>query len=443
MAINDLNIQRCLILSSNAQIKVSAIKCLKAFNVKEVNVVASNEQFIEKVEDDPLLVILDWEIGEEICLKALEGLKKKEIIGLIPILVLGSEMHAKMISAGYEYSVSKVVIGEKSVENIQQGITDSFKYEETISPIRKILEQIKSAKRAGNDDEAFGVISSAYEDLKSIDRIAIEYAEALIDRDNWDKAGEILKPFAEKQPPNLRAQYSYARYLMRQGEASEAKNLLQKINLLNPANVGCLVQMGNVLIAEGELNEARTAFDEALDVDPDAAEAKQGIGKIELIEGNIDDAMSILRDISTPKELASIFNLSAIHNIKDKSFESAMKLYKYSIELLKSDTKLQAKLYFNAGLGFRKWNKLKEAMICFDKSIELDPEFEKSKRNAEALKDIVKDVFEDETIKKSTALHNEFVSQQNMNSDEGKTSKDPFEVLGGMDSFESDLADAD
>jgi tetratricopeptide (TPR) repeat protein len=420
--------------------------CLKTFGVEEVDSAPSSEQFLSKIDKDPVFVIIDWDCGEKMCLRVLEGVKKRGLVGITPIMIISAEMQAKVVSAGYEYSVSKVVIGEKTFQNIQNGVNEAFQYEQKLAPIRDILLKVKEAREGNNSDEVFRLLADANLRMPNVDRITVEYAEALINKSDWEGAGAILAPLVTKQPPYVRAQQSYARVLMKDGDLDQAKGLLTNIKLLNPSNVGCLVAMGDLLINEGDLDEARVVFDDALDVDPEAVDAKQGVGRIELIEGNIDDAMGILRDVSTPKELASIFNLSAIHNIKDRNYESAMKLYQYSIGLLSSEDKLQAKLYFNAGLGFRKWNMLKRAMQCFEKSIELDPEYDKPKRNYEAIRDHVdEDIGEDEErIGKATALNHEVaISKDKKSKSNKKKSKDPFDILGGMDSLEPDFSSFD
>lgn len=432
MSLGDKKIEKCLILTANKQLKPTIVSSVKSYGISSIESTESSESLIGKITDDPIFFVLDWEMGEKMCLRVLEAIKKKNLIGLVPIMAFGESMHPKMIAAGYEYSLSKVVVGDLTFKNIQDGISAAFEYEQQVGPIREVLIKLQEA-RANNDPMgAINVLKEGRLRYPNVDRLAVELAEEYIAKNEWQEAGALVAPLITKQPPYVRAFQTYAKVLLNEKDLDGAKNLLEKTQLLNPYNVDSLVQMGDLLISEGDLDDARVAFCEALEVDPSSKQAKQGSGKVELMEGNIDEAMGILRDISSPRELAAIFNLSGVYNIRQNEFAKAIELYKYALGLLKGDDHLQARLYFNAGLGFRKWDKIAEAKSCFEKAIELDPEYDKPKRNFEAIADNVPDKFddEDESLTGSTAF-----STGSSTKFAGKN-LDPFEVADDFDSFD-------
>lgn len=328
-----------------------------------------------------------------------------------------------------------------------------------MAPISDLLRRILDSREQNNPDQTFAILREANAKLPTVDRISAEYAEELIGREMWDETRQVLEPLANRQPPYMRAHQSFARVLFHFRETDQAINLLKQTKLLNPVNVDCLVELGNILLSKGELGEAKINFGEALEVDGESKGARQGAGKVELIEGNIESAMDMLREVSSPRELAAIFNLSAIFNIKQSYFNKAIALYKYSINLLAEEKALQAKLYFNAGLGFRRWNKLERALVCFQTAVELSPDYEKAARNYQLVHGIVNpqtklDLEEDEenfgnssafSVGGSTDIDAGSLDQgslfnmmSGMGSDsDDSTSPDAFGLDGELDLFES------
>ena len=430
-----------LIFSKNNHLIRSFKELFKARGVETCQAYDNVNEINDQLHSHKFLIILDWDMGEKECLKVLERANQKNLIGLLPLILVGTEMHPKMIAASYEYSVSKVLLGTPTMLALKAALDETFRYQQQIVPLKELLLKVMKSRKEGKADETLAMLKEAHGRLPGMERIACEYGEELIARSEWDEADKVLGPIVGKQPPYLRAHHSYARVLMTKGKIDEAESLLKKTKLLNPANIGCLVELGEALLQKGDLAGAKENFAKALEVAPESKGAKQGIGKVNLIEGDIGVAMGVLKDVSSPRELASMFNMSAIFNIKDGEFSKAMELYKYSIGLLE-EADLQAKLYFNAGLGFRRWKKPERALVCFEKSIELDSSYEKASVHIEktktqiaAMRPKVKVNNEDEEDEESIGN----ISAGSVGGDitvEKTEESDPFNMLVGFDAFE-------
>jgi tetratricopeptide (TPR) repeat protein len=248
-----------------------------------------------------------------------------------------------------------------------------------LSPIRNILSKINIFKKKGDFESAMLILESTLAKVPKSPMVELELAAVYIDSGLWRDAEPLLKRLSLAQPPNLRAQHLYARLLMRRGQFKEAEALLTNCKLLNPFNAPRLVDLGRSIIEQpGRSSEALAIFDQAMRLDPELPEAKMGKTECLLTQGDVDEALELIKGFASPRELASVFNLAAILNIKEKKFSEGIGLYQVALKSIKNDNVAISRLYFNAALGFKSWDKPEDAIKCLKKSIDLDPTFERS-----------------------------------------------------------------
>jgi tetratricopeptide (TPR) repeat protein len=166
---------------------------------------------------------------------------------------------------------------------------------------------------------------------------------------------------------------------MRKGDFEAAIALLERAKIINPLNVDRLIDLGNAFLSNGQVDEAMEEFKEAKALDPENKEASVGESKCLLMNGEVNEALMLLKTISGPREMASIFNTAAVLSMRGEKFEKAMSLYKSALAALGKDRPLAARLHFNVGLGYRRWQKFDKAIAHLKKSLELDPTYEKAK----------------------------------------------------------------
>jgi tetratricopeptide (TPR) repeat protein len=184
---------------------------------------------------------------------------------------------------------------------------------------------------------------------------------------------------------NLRIQHLKARCLMQQGEFEEAASILTNCKLINPFNVERLVDLGRAFIQTNQIREALATFDEALELDKDNKPAALGRAQCRLLEGDVNDALGLLRQISTQREVASLFNNAAILAIRQNRFDHGFSLYRAAIGAVGNSPRIVARLLYNLGIAQYKHFKLDEALECFESSFKQDPAFIKAKQNAQVI----------------------------------------------------------
>jgi tetratricopeptide (TPR) repeat protein len=217
------------------------------------------------------------------------------------------------------------------------------------------------------------------------ERVATELAENLIHEGVWDKALEILKPFSDRDPPSIRALHLAGRCLMARGDYGAATQLLGRAKILNPHNVDRLLDLGNAFLRDDQVDLALANFSEAAAIEPDNKDATVGKGQCLLMNGEVNEGLALLKAVSGPREMASIFNSAAVLTIRAERYDKGMALYKSALAALGKDDRIASRLMFNMGLGYKRWSKLDKAMACFQRSLELDPGYAKAQKHRDAL----------------------------------------------------------
>jgi Tfp pilus assembly protein PilF len=173
--------------------------------------------------------------------------------------------------------------------------------------------------------------------------------------------------------------------MMKSGRHTEAAKLLQATRLINPFNVERLLDLGAALLNCGQFKDALRSFSDVLDLDAANVAAMRGKAQCQLLEGEINEALTLMRQLSGPRELASIFNNAAVLAIRQGRFDQGTSLYKTAISALGRNQELVARLFFNLGIAHHKMSQNGEALENFQKALQFDPGFAKARHNVTQL----------------------------------------------------------
>jgi len=360
---------------------------LKAIGVTDVVTPTDSDAcIVELVNDAEIPLVIDWELGGEEVVKVLSAARGHFKIDTRPIFVIARRVDENVLLTAWEYGVSHVHTGEISRARIKEALrkliaTDAMPERE----IRETLIKVAEARKRDEWGMATPLLLEMTDKYPDNHLLKVELAENFIFEELWSEAGALVQPLAMGEPPNPRALHLYARCLAQSGKLSQATRLLQKAKLINPHNVERLIDLGNILLHQNRVGEARDVFTEAEAKGGDNQDAVVGKSKCMLLEGEVNEALAILKDISGPRELAAIFNTTAILAIHHGTFEKGMSLYDAAVRAVGKNTRLQARLWFNKGVGYRRWRRSNKALECFTRSLALDAGFDKAKRQRAAV----------------------------------------------------------
>jgi tetratricopeptide (TPR) repeat protein len=351
---------------------------LKAIGTDGIQVAAKTEACIEMLMMQPgVPLVLDWAHGAEAVNQILGAVRGFFKIETRPIFLLIPEIEPTVVATGIEYGVAQIHSGPISRAAIRACLTELLTVDEGTQAVLDGLIQVASARR--NDDWASSlpILQELHRQHPGNKRVLMELAEGLIHVGSWQEAMALLEPLTT-EPPHIRALHLLGRCYMQAKDFDSAIGLLSRAKLINPSNIERLIELGDAFLANDQAPEAVTNYQEALALDKDSVQAKHGLGTSLLINGEINEALSLFNASSGPRELASIFNTSAIIAMRFGRFDQGMQLYRSALKALGREDVVAARLMFNMGLGYRRWGKPDKAQVCFEKSLVLDPTFSKA-----------------------------------------------------------------
>jgi tetratricopeptide (TPR) repeat protein len=354
----------------------------KAEGVGKVLSPSDSEECVKQLERsaDAILVI-DYDIGSEHINRILGDIKEEMTLFTRDILLIISGHNHQAIMTGLEYSVTRILTGELSKHTSSFEIKALIADYLAVSASKSSLREVMDLRKKGDWSEATNLLESMNRASPDDGLIAFEYVENLIHQGDWGDALSYIHPFAESDTPNIRALHLMARCLMSKGDHEGAISLLTRANICNPHNVERLIDLGASYIAVKKYEEATEVFGQAISIDPDNTKAKKGMGQSMLLDGAINEALPLLKSISEPRELAAVFNTSAILCARSGQVAHGLSLYKLGITVLAKEKTVAARLIFNMGITYKKQDEMERAYFCFSKAFELDEHFNRANQH--------------------------------------------------------------
>jgi len=334
---------------------------------------------------DEAIIVLDWEVGVDKVIKFFKSLANEAKREGWLIYLVANEQSEKIIAAGSEFGVNKVQTGSPNPVSMKLAIEELARVAAEDNPLRPMMEKIQTCRIDGNWEEASKMLETLSQQNSDSIRIKYELGENYLQEKKWQQCYDLLSPLAEMDPPDSRVLHSLGKAMIKIGKKEEAIALLEKAQLINPFNIDRLITMGQTLLNMNKVEEAGEKFKEANEIDSENSEAIKGEGTCKLIDGDVNDVLKLLRNQVTGRELASILNTAAILAMRAGTFEKGIELYESAEPLLDGFDDILAKVVFNKGIGFYQWEKLDEAKVCFEKALELDPEYENAKVNLKVI----------------------------------------------------------
>lgn len=384
-----LNIAEAVIFSNRADLRNAVRQELKNHEVKPDNIhnVQNAQQCLQKLQSSKAaFLVLDWEIGPDKVLEVLAANRGENRIESHPTFLIAARLDEHITSTATEYNVSQVHCGEISAELIKNFLREMVRDAANLSPIRQILINVENARSLGRLQEATEILEKVFEKSPKNSRIALELAESYMQIDLWDKAQAILEGFKDSDPPLARLRHLLARCYLKKGDHHRAIEALQGAQLVNPYNVERLLELGNLFLDIERPKDAKAAFDDILSFAPESKAGKLAKTTSMLAIGELNEALAILKGAANNREIAAVFNATAILSIRQGKHEAGLDLYRTAAAAIGNNPKILSRLMFNMGIGFVKWGKISDAMKCFEESIRLDPDFKDAAYNVMAMK---------------------------------------------------------
>lgn len=375
-----------IIFSARDDVSKLASDHLKIKGVSNLVAPKSPDECIEALRRfQKALLIIDWELGAAAVVKVLAVNRKKFAITGRPILLIAPSVSENLVATAAEYAVSQIFTETLTAKNLGARLANMILAEGLTDDVRKTLTDVGDLRAGGDHKSALQQLQKALAKHPTNLRLKSEAGETLMAMGETEKALQVLEGMDKTKPPYLRGMHLYGRACMKLGRFPEALKVMEQANLFNPHDSERLVDIGQALLNIDRIGDADGKFDEALRIDPDLHTAHVGKGQVKLMEGKVNEALAVLKEVAGDLEMASVFNTCAVLNMRHGRHEGGMSLYQAALRSLGKDARLQARLYFNMGIGYRRWNKKDKAVQCIEMAIKLDPAFKKAQAQLTSL----------------------------------------------------------
>ena len=357
----------------------------KSLGLAEAVLPASEQECLDQLYYlQSALLVVDYDVGAKSAAKVLQAAKSHHNIETRPILLVVDTLDHNVAATAAEFGVSMILTGELTPGIVKERLAKLKEQETSLQPLKEKMIQIAFARERKDLAHSSKLLMELQKQYPGNPRIVVEVAENFIQQDAWEEALKILTPLKDKKPPYLRAIHLMGRCFAKLGQPDAALQAFEMCNLFNPNNVARLVDLGNILLKRNQVPEAKGNYSAALDMDPSNKPAKMGVSQCLLLEGEVNEALSIMKEMSGPRELAAVFNTSAVVAIRHGEFEKGVELYEQAQKALGSNRKLRARIFYNKGIAFHRWQKPDQALAAFETAHKLDPSFDNAGHNIKA-----------------------------------------------------------
>jgi len=344
-------------------------------------------------ENDSTLIVIDWNIGAAQAALLMQRCSDPVKPGSRPLMLIVSKKDPDVVAIATEYGVTQIISADGGQGDYGSRLQQLIRDESDPNQIQKNLRTVVAARASGDWKLSISLLEDLL--LKSPDHpvLICELAYSLMHEGHLKPAKDHLQKLFKRLPSYLRGSYLYGRCLMLIGDTDQAIKIMTQAKVINPYDTKRLVDLGQSLLKRNQIREARGNFEEVSKIDYKNLDATIGRSNCYFAEGNANQALKVLREFSSPLDVASVFNTAALVSVRQGRYSDAINLYKEALKSIESNAavlvrnQVIAKLNFNIGLGYVRWEKVEDSVPYFEKAISLDETFEKARRVLKRIKD--------------------------------------------------------
>ncbi|MFK7823125.1 MAG: response regulator [Oligoflexales bacterium] len=399
---NNLNPKSVLVLEDDVPLAGMLTNELRAMGVRSVDRYENGNQAWKACQKKHYdFILMDWKVPALSSLALFNRLKQDSYYRNTPIMVMSGFLDKKDFSLLGEFhnasNIEKPFAVKFLVNKMQMLIKESRWLVQQESRFKTMISELERNQEL-DEDELLKMINEAPNPVP----VAICLGKTLREKAKYDLAEGILLK-ALKYSDNTVLLSELGKVYLLKGDSEKAKSFLKRANKKSPDNLERLCNLGNLHLKDMDIEEANDAFHRACAIDNENSMAKSGKLLVNNIEKWVTGAISI------PETFAGILNSIGVNMVRSGQFSDGIEHYNSAL-IHVNDQIIKAKLSFNLGLGYLRWNKPQEALDWFQKSKIYCPDFKKAEKYIDNLE---RDYHEKESFMPNE-LENEDISEEVM-----------------------------
>lgn len=231
------------------------------------------------------------------------------------------------------------------------------------------------------DDEGIAAIRTTIATSPRPARLMLTAGRYLREKAEYGYAEQLLMAGLKMDPTSPMLFNELGKVYLQMSRFAEARKALLKAQELSPDNIERLCSLGNLSLRDHDVAQAQSYFDQAsaIDATNDLSVSGQALCR------NVDHFLRNHPTDAIPNSYAGLLNAIGIMMVQEGDFAEGLEHYKAALTHLERDS-LKAKLAFNLGLGYLRWQKEDLALPWFKLASNLQPGFSKCLHQLERLK---------------------------------------------------------
>ncbi len=355
---------------------------LKDLHVDPIFTPEGLERCIEDlISNSQAILALDWQVGVDSAFQVLEAVRRPLRATIRPVFLFSQNDHEGLDALAAEYGVVQIHIGSVTRNIIREKLAAIVRAEGFPNAVKDGLRLVAEARERGDWLKAQSILSDLRNQFPGNARIDVDFAQNCFELSDLKAATNAIMPHCKTDPADPRALNILGRIQLRQGLFEKATVTLQRAKLISPLNIERLINLGEAYLSINMIERAEKNFRAAVDLGSKDPKAIGGLGKSLLLGDRVNEGLVFLRQLSSNREMASVFNSSAVLIIRSGRFAEGMKLYHVAIDTVEKESPVLSKLAFNMGIGFIRKQDPESAARCFAIALKLDPDNHKAEKN--------------------------------------------------------------
>lgn len=324
------------------------------------------------------IIVVRMEMNDMNGLVLIQKLRETGNYGEEHTLFVCDKLDSSITNILYEFDIEYVCVSPKTKNIASQKIKHLLDSENNLSEFDIQYRTARSAYFNNILDMAEEIAQKLLLKDPKTDRIAILLGDIALKRQDNVSMFKWYNQAMKENPNSPAIAQKLAQAHMHKGEYERAAQLLDTVAQVNPYHLKTLECAGLSHLELNHIDEAEAYANQLSAIDESNKSATEIQSQSQIKQGHFSDITSNLKKTHSDKEIISYLNTAGVKLAKNEDVQGAIQIYKTVIKDLGKSKYLYA-VYYNLALAYIKQGKTLDAEVALNKSLEINPDFEKSK----------------------------------------------------------------
>ena len=357
---------RVVIVDDEAVVKNAMAKALFSEGVREIQSFADPQEAWQSIESKPpQMLVLDWKMDGMTGAQVLQRCRANPVLQDMPILVVSGFLNRQDFHMMDEYILvnkcEKPITAKSLIRAAASLWSESLWFAEQRTEVNRLVKEVLANPRK-SISPLLGKLSTSPRPLP----ICLTAVRILIEQKALNQARDLTEWILAKEPNSPAALTMRGKVLILLHQFNDAIQILEKARTLFPENPERLCLLGDASLNMFDTESASRYFSQARKQDPTWERAAAG----QALTDNVGTWLSQSDLSKAPTSFAAMLNAIGVSMVRTGRFDDGVHHYETAMEYV-SQAYEQARLAFNLGLGYARWQKHESAADWFAKSAEL------------------------------------------------------------------------